>query len=143
MGNADEAGIRGTYHPSLLSGASLISVEAKQLPSHPMRVSIEIRDAAVPERAQTLVETLDLEARWANDVNEQMDGRGVSVFVAKAFQLKSRGLLPDESEIGELLDGSISWARDNIGKEERSIRQAAALQYQKDSHLAQIIQELL
>lgn len=143
MGNADEAGIRGTYHPSLLPGSSLISVDAKQSPKHPMRVSIEIRDEEVPTRAKTLVETLDLEARWSNDVNEEMDGKGVSVFVAKAFQLKSRGQSPDEAEIGELLDGSISWARENIGKEERSIRQAAALQYQKDCHLAQIIQELL
>lgn len=143
MGNADEAGIRGTYHPSLLGGASLISVAAKQSPNHPMRVSIEIRDAAVPERAQTLVSTLDLEVRWSNDLNEKMDGRGVSVFVSKAFHDRFRGQTPDEAEIGELLDGSISWARNNIGKEERSIRQAAALQYQKDCHLAQIIQELL
>ena len=143
MGNADEAGIRGTYHPSLLSGASLISVVAKQSPDHPMRVSIEIRDESVPERAQTLVETLDLEARWSNDVNEKMDGRGVSVFVSKAFQDRFRGQAPVEAEIDELLDDSIIWARKNISKEERSIRLAAALQYQKDCHLAQIIQELL
>ncbi|NJA08105.1 hypothetical protein HC024_20560 [Methylococcaceae bacterium WWC4] len=143
MGNADAAGIRGTYHPSLLSGASLISVVANQSPEHPMRVSIEIRDAVVPERAQTLVNTLDLEARWSNDVNEKMDGRGVSVFVSKAFQDRFRGQTPDEAEIGELLDDSIIWARKNIGQEERSIRQAAALQYQKDCQLAQIIQELL
>ncbi|AEG02815.1 hypothetical protein [Methylomonas methanica] len=143
MGNADEAGIRGTYHPSLLGGASLISVVAKQSPDHPMRVCIEIRDESVPERAQTLVETLDLEARWSNDVNEKMDGRGVSVFVSKAFQDRFRGQAPVEAEIDELLDDSIIWARKNISKEERSIRLAAALQYQKDCHLAQIIQELL
>lgn len=143
MGNADEAGIRGTYHPSLLTGASLISVTAKESPKHPMRVYIEIRDEALPERAQTLVNTLDLEARWSNDVNEKMDGRGISVFVSKAFQDRFRGQTPNEAEIGELLDDSIIWARKNVGIEERSIRQAAALQYQKDCHLAQIIQELL
>ena len=109
-----------------------------------MRVSIEICDEAVLERAQTLVNTLDLEARWSNDVNEKMDGRGVLRYLSpKAFQLKFRGQTPDEAEIGELLEDSIIWARKNIGIEERSIRQAAALQYQKDCHLAQIIQELL
>ncbi len=143
MGNADEAGIRGTYHPSLLTGASLISVAAKQSPKHPMRVSIEIRDEALPERAQTLVNTLDLEARWSNDVNEKMDGRGVSVFVSKAFQDRFQGKTSTEVEIAELIDDSIIWAKNQFGREERSMRQAAALQYQKDHFLAEILQELL
>lgn len=143
MGNADAAGIRGTYHPSLLAGAALISVMARQSSKHPMRVSIEIRDEAVPERAQTLIDTLDLVERWTKDVNEKMDGRGVSVFVSKAFQDRFRGQTPDQAEIRELIDDSIIWAKKNIGIEERSIRQAAALQYQKDCHLAEIIQELL
>lgn len=143
MGTADAVGIRGTYHPSLLAGASLISVTANQSPKHPMKVSIAICDSIEPPRAQTLVETLDLEERWANDVNEKMNGRGVSVFVSKAFQDRFQGKTSTEVEIAELIDDSIIWAKNQFGREERSMRQAAALQYQKDHFLAEILQELL
>jgi hypothetical protein len=81
MGEADAAGLSGTYHPMLRPGASAVVVNAVVSTLSARQVEIKITDPAVPRRAETLVATLDLESRWTNSVNEKLD-QGISVFVA-------------------------------------------------------------
>jgi hypothetical protein len=143
MGDADAQGLAGTYHPSLRPGVGFITVKATQSPNNPRQVEISIHDFTVPRRSETLVETLDLKARWTKNVNDAMDGNGVSVFVAQAFRTGRRGRAPTEADVTEVIDASICWYQSQRGKQERSMRLEAALQYQKDNHLSEILMELL
>jgi len=142
MGVADIQGLAETYHPQLRAGAAHIAVTANHSLTTPRQITLSISDAAVPRRAVTLVEVLDLEARWTKDVNEKMDGRGVSVFVAKAVRDSRRGQSLSLADLEEIIDSDIDWYRNERGKSEHSFRLEAALHYQKANHLADILAEL-
>lgn len=142
MGEADILGLSETYHPMLRPGVSSISVTASQSPRSTRQVAITIRDIQFPRRSETLNETLDLEARWASSVNEKLD-ECVSSFVAKTVRDKGRGWSVTPDSVRELIEDDIAWKRNRIGKEERSMRLEAALQYQKSNQLAEILAELI
>lgn len=141
MGEADVLGLSETYHPMLRPGASSISVIAIQTPLSARRVAITIRDTQFPRRAETLNDTLDLEVRWASFVNEKLD-ECVSTFVAKAAKDKGRGWAVTPDSVRELIENDIAWQRARRGKDERTIRQVAALEYQLTQHLPEIVADL-
>jgi len=142
MGTADIQGLAEIYHPQLRAGANHIAVIANQSATTPRQIKLSITDSTVPRRALTLVEALDLEARWTNDINEKMDGKGVSVFVAKAVRDSRRNQSLSLADLEKIIDDDIEWYRNERGKSERSFRLEAALQYQKANHLADILSEL-
>lgn len=142
MGLADIQGLAETYHPQLRAGAAHIVVTANQSAITPRLIKLSISDSTVPRRALTLVEALDLEARWTNDVNEKMDGKGVSVFVAKAVRDSRRDQALSLADLEEIIDSDIDWYWNERGKSEHSFRLEAALRYQKANHLADILAEL-
>ncbi|MFP8282030.1 hypothetical protein ACLHYC_01280 [Pseudomonas aeruginosa] len=142
MGNADVAGLNETYHPMLRPGVSSVVVTAGISPTNARQVEIKITDPTVPRRAETLVETLDLESRWTNSVNEVLD-RGVSVLVAKSVRDKSCGQQPDSDFIRSLIDADIEWKREQLGKEERCIRHIAVFECMRNDLLHEIIADLV
>lgn len=141
MGNADVAGLHETYHPMLRPGVSSVVVTAGISPTNARRVEIKITDPTVPRRAETLVETLDLESRWTNSVNEVLD-RDVSVLVAKSARDKNYGQQPDSDSIRLLIEDDIEWKRGRLGKEERCIRHIAVLECMRDDLLHEVIADL-
>lgn len=141
MGEADAAGLSGTYHPMLRPGASAVVVNAAVSTVSARQVEIKITDPAVPRRAETLVATLDLESRWANSVNEKLD-QGISVFVAKSARDRGRGWLPTPDSVRELIEDDIAWKLEGLGKEERCMRQIAVLKCLRDDLLHEVIAEL-
>jgi len=141
MGDADAYGLNGTYHPMLRPGASLIKANAKISTKSNRQLEIEITDPAVPLRAITLNETLDLNARWTNYTNEKLDPK-VSTFVAKTVRDKGRGWAVTPETIRDLIDDDIIWKQKNVGKEEHSIRLIAVLNCMRDEMLHEIISEL-
>ncbi|MEO8408686.1 MAG: hypothetical protein ABI476_09675 [Oxalobacteraceae bacterium] len=142
MGEADVLGLSETYHPQLRPGVAFITVNAIQSLATPRNVRLLISDAHVRKRARTLNTALDLEARWTNSVNEQIDGRGVSVFVAKSVRDSRRNQTLSQADLLEIIDSDIDWHRQERGKLERSFQLEAALRYQKTNHLADILAEL-
>ena len=141
MGKADVPGLSETYHPMLRPGVGRVLVTAIESPATPRRIAIRFSDAEVPQRATTLVATLDLAARWGNDVNQQLDG-GISTLVAKSARDKGLGRHSTADSVRELIQDDIVWKREHLGKEERTMRLAAVLQYQLDQHIPDIIAEL-
>jgi len=141
MGEANVLGLSETYHPMLRPGAGRVLVTAIESPATPRRIAIQFNDAEVPQRASTLVSTLDLAARWGNDVNEQLD-RGISTLVAKSARDKGLGRQPTPDSVRELIQDDIVWKREHLGTEERTMRLAATLRYQLDQHIPDIIAEL-
>lgn len=141
MGEADAAGILGSYHPMLRPGATAVLVHAAASPANARHISISITDPVVPRRAETLVETLDLASRWTNSVNEKLD-QGVSILVAKAARDRGRGWQADEASVLQVIEDEIAWASAQIGREERSIRHVAALQYLKHDLLHEVVAAL-
>jgi 5-methylcytosine-specific restriction endonuclease McrA len=141
MGEADVLGLSETYHPLLRPGASRISVTAIQASTSTRRVAITIRDIPFPRRSETLNDTLDLEARWTNFINEKLD-ECVSTFVAKAVKDKGRGWDVTPDSVRELIENDIAWQRARRGKDERTIRQVAALEFQLTQHLPKIVADL-
>ncbi len=142
MGIADIHGLSETYHPMLRPGASSISVTAVPAPTSTRKVALSICDSAAPRRAETLNETLDLETRWTNTVNAKLD-ESVSVYVAKAARDKERGLQVTHDRVRELIQDDINWQRQQLGKEERTLRQVAALEYQLNQMLPENIADLI
>jgi hypothetical protein len=141
MGEADALGLSETYHPMLRPGASSISVIAVPVPTSTRKVAIKIGDSVSPRRAATLNATLDLETRWTNTVNAKLD-ECVSVFVAKAERDKERGLQVTHNRVRELIQDDIAWQRQRLGREERTLRQVAALEYQLTQMLPENIADL-
>lgn len=141
MGEANVLGLSETYHPMLRPGASSISVVAIEASVSTRKVLIKIGDSATPRRAETLNETLDLETRWTNTVNAKLD-ECVSVFVAKAARDKGRGWQPTPESVRELIQDDIAWQRNRIGRDERTLRQVATLQYQLAQLLPEIVADL-
>jgi hypothetical protein len=141
MGEADAAGLNGSYHPMLRPGGKTILVHAAASTGSARQISISITDPVVPRRAETLVETLDLASRWTNSVNEKLD-QGVSILVAKTARDRGRGWQADEASVLQVIEDDIAWASAQIGREERSIRHVAALQYLKHDLLHEIVAEL-
>lgn len=138
MGDADVAGLNGSYHPMLRPGAPAIVVSAGPSTISTRQLKISITDPVVPRRAETLTETLDLESRWTNSVNEKLD-QGVSVLVAKTAYDKGHGWQADEVSVREMIEDDIAWRTDRVGKEERAIRDVAALEYMKRELLREIV----
>lgn len=142
MGTADSHGLTGTYHPMLRPGASAVTVGAVASASSARLVKILITDSAVPRRAETLVATLDLESRWTNTVNEKFD-QGVSELVSKTVRDKGRGWQPTPDTVRELIEDDIAWKQAQLGKEERCMREIAALKYMRDDLLHEVIADLI
>lgn len=138
MGNADVSGLIETYHPMLRPGASAIVVSAVVSAATSRQMELSITDPHVPRRAETLVETLDLEQRWTNSVNEKLD-QGVSVFVAKTVRDKGLGHQPTADSVRELIDDDILWKKEQLGKEERCMRQIAVLKCMRDHLLHEVV----
>lgn len=141
MGNGDASGLEGTYHPMLRPGASAIAVNVAVSADSARLVEVKITDPGFPKRAESLVATLDLESRWTNSVNEKLD-QGASTLVAKTVRDKGRGWHPTPDSVRELIDGEITWAEDQLGKEERCIRQIAVLKHMRDELLHEVIADL-
>ena len=141
MGNANFLELAETYHPMLRPGASSISVIAVQDLTSTRKVAIKIGDDSFPRRAATLNATLDLEARWTNSVNAKLD-ECVSVFVAKTARDKGRGWQPTLDGVRELIEDDIAWQRFRIGKDERTLRRVALLEYQLAQQLPEIVVNL-
>lgn len=138
---ADAAGLHGTYHPMFRPGAQQIVVTAGSATGKPRNVEIAIADPVCPQRAETLDQTLDLKARWTNDVNEQLD-KSVSVLVAKTVHDRFLGRHPSEQDVRDAMQSDIAWKKSRIGKEERTLRLIAAMQFQLGDHMPQIVAEL-
>lgn len=141
MGSADASGLNDTYHPMLRPGATAIVVNAAVASATMRQVEIKITDPDFPRRAETLVETLDLESRWTNSVNEQLD-QGVSVLVAKTAKDKGLGQQPTAESVQELIESDIAWKQAHIGLEERSLREIAVLKCMRDDLLQEVIADL-
>ncbi|MES2257423.1 MAG: hypothetical protein V4724_02835 [Pseudomonadota bacterium] len=141
MGEGDVAGLSETYHPMLRPGVSSIAVTAISATSGARKVNIEICDNAFPRRAETLIDTLDLEVRWENWVNSKLD-RCVSVFVAKSARDNGLGRQITRESVRELIQDDIVWHRARLGKDERTLRQVAILEYQMAQQLPDIIVDL-
>jgi hypothetical protein len=141
MGKADVLGLSETYHPMLRPGARRILITAIESPTTSRRIAIQFSDAEVPKRAETLVKTLDLEARWTNDVNERLDG-GISELVAYVAHHKGRGWLPTTESVSELIQDDITWKREHLGVETKTMRFVAVLNYQLVQHIQDIVAEL-
>ena len=142
MGAADASGLNNIYHPRLRPGRAAIVVDAASSPANARQVKITIADPVVPRRAETLVATLDLESRWTNWVNEKLD-QGVSVLVAKTARDRGLGWQADESSVLQVIQDDIEWASAQIGREERSIRRAAVLQWMKRDLLHEVVAALV
>lgn len=141
MGNADASGLNDTYHPMLRPGASSVVVSAIISPTNSRQVKISIKDPIVPRRAETLVETLDLESRWTNSSNEVLD-RGVSVLVAKSARDKGKGWQPDADSVRLLIEDDIAWKQEQLGKEDRCMRLIAVLECMRNDLLHEVIADL-
>lgn len=141
MGEGDVVGLSETYHPMLRPGVGSIDVTAIPATSSARKVAIEIRDNQFPRRAETLVDTLDLEARWANWVNSKLD-RCVSVFVAKSARDNGLGKQVTSESVRQLIQDDIAWQRAHLGKDERTLRQIAILEYQMAQQLPDVTEEL-
>jgi hypothetical protein len=141
MGEADVAGLNDSYHPMLRPGSAAIVVSGAVSPTSARQVKISINDPTVPRRAETLVATLDLESRWANSVNEKLD-QGISVLVAKTARDRGRGWFANEATVLQVIDDDIAWATAQIGREDRSIRHVAALQFMKADLLHEVVADL-
>lgn len=141
MGDADASGLNDTYHPMLRPGATAIVVNAAVSAASMRQVEIKITDPDFPRRAETLVETLDLESRWTNSVNEKLDQR-VSVLVAKAARDKGLGQQPTADSVQELIESDIAWKQSQIGLEERSLRDIAVLICMRGDLLQEVIADL-
>jgi hypothetical protein len=141
VGIADASGLNDTYHPMLRPGASAIVVSAAVSTASARQMKIKIADPGLPRRAETLVATLDLEIRWSNWINEKLDQR-VSALVAKTVRDKGRGWQPTADSVRALIEDDITWKRFQMGKEERCIRQIAALKCMRDELLQEVIAEL-
>lgn len=141
MGSADASGLNDTYHPMLRPGASLIVVNAAVSIASARQVAIKISDVGFPRRAETLLETLDLEIRWTNSVNDKLD-QGVSVLVAKAARDKGLGQQPTAASVQDLIDSDIAWKKAEIGLAERCIREIAVLKCMRTDLLHEVIADL-
>lgn len=141
MGKADALGLTETYHPMLRPGVFRISVKAIPSLTSKRKAVIKISDSEMPRRAETLNETLDLETRWTNSVNEKLD-ECVSVFIAKAARDKGREWQVTPDSVRELIHDDIVWHRNHIGKDERTLRQVAILEYQLTELLPEIVADL-
>lgn len=141
IGEADAAGLNGSYHPMLRPGRAAIFVTATVSPASARQLNVSITDPAVPRRAETLVATLDLESRWTNSVNEKID-QGVSILVAKTARDRGRGWVADEAAVLQVIEDDIAWSTAQIGREDRSIRHVAVLQCLKSNLLPTVVAEL-
>lgn len=141
MGNADASGLNDTYHPMLRPGASIIVVNAVVSMASARQVEIKITDPDFPRRAETLVETLDLESRWTNSANEKLD-QGVSVLVAKTARDRGLGQQPTADSVQELIESEIAWKQAQFGHEERCIREIAVLKCMRADLLHEVIADL-
>jgi hypothetical protein len=141
MGEADASGLNGTYHPMLRPGAPSVVVTAVISPTNSRQVKINITDPTVPRRAETLVETLDLDSRWTNSANEGLD-RGISVLVAKSARDKGNGWQPDADSVRLMIEDDIAWKRAQLGNEERCMRLIAVLECMRSDLLQEVIAEL-
>lgn len=142
MNTADLHGLSDTYHPMLRPGALAVEVRTIRSSSTPRKVEIKITDAAFPRRAETLVETLDIEVRWATSMNEQMDPE-VSSLVAKTVRDRSLGRQPTPDSVRQSIEDDIIWNQMQLGKEERCMRKIATLKFMRDDLLHQVIAELV
>jgi hypothetical protein len=142
MDTADAQGLLGTYHPMLRPGAAVVVVRAVGSSSSARQVEIKISDPAFPRRAETLVATLDLEVRWANSLNEKMD-RAVSSLVAKTVRDRGLGRVSDPDSLRQLIDDDVVWKQAQLGREERCMREIAALEYMRDDLLHEVIADLM
>lgn len=141
MGTADAKDLNDTYHPMLRPGANAVVVKASVSTVSARQIEIKVIDPTVPRRAETLVETLDLEVRWTNSVNEKLD-QGVSAFVAKSARDKGRGWQPTPDSVRALIEDDIMWKQAELGREERCMRQIAVLKCMRDDRLHEVIAAL-
>lgn len=141
MGSGDAAGLRDSYHPMLRPGIDFIKVIASQSTSSPRRVVIKLSDPVISKRAETLNNSLELDTRWTNWINGELD-RDVSVFVSKSVQQRSRGKKMSNAELIDVISTEIQWHKKDLGKLPHCLRLVAALDFQEKSHLAEIISEL-
>lgn len=140
MGEGDAAGLLATFHPQYRPGAAAITVEASQCAKHPSLVQISIADKGVPDRAKTLNETLDLAARWTNDMNFRLRS-GTSALVSEAIRRAGMNQQHDRASIDEAIAASIAFCEINLGKKERAMREAAVLLFQRKDKLSEILEE--
>ena len=142
MGTADANGLNDTYHPMLRPGVSAVKVDAVVSTVSARQVEIRITDPVAPRRAETLVATLDLESRWTNSENENLD-RGISTLIAKAVRDKKRlGWQPSSDSVRELIEDDIAWKLSELGKEASCLRGMAVLKCLRDDLLPEVIAEL-
>lgn len=141
MDTADALGLSSTFHPMLRPGVLAVLVRTLKSTTSARQVEIRITDPVLPQRAVKLVETLDLEVRWATSMNEEMDP-SISSLVAKTVRDRGLGRNSSPDSVRQLIEDDIAWKQAQLGKEERCMRQIATLKYMRDDLLHEVIADL-
>ncbi|NJD33545.1 MAG: hypothetical protein FIA96_01665 [Betaproteobacteria bacterium] len=140
MGDGSAQGIGGTYHPEFLPGAGLVEVIAECAVPGSRRLSINIDDPIKPRRAASLDGSLKLRERWSNQVNERLDA-SVSELVSDAIFSRRREGHVSEEKLREIIDDLLFRETEKLGQRPYCLRYAAALRFQRDNHIAEILAE--
>jgi hypothetical protein len=138
MGVADRAGLYGTYHPQLRPGRDHFNLVV--VDDGPRHYRITLGDRAVPQRTATLNKALDIESRWANDINKRLRTNLSELIAEKRYSCRKRGPV-DEDELREIIDDVIGFRESRIGQSIRMIRDIAVLKYQRAHQLASLLLE--
>jgi hypothetical protein len=138
MGAGSVAELNETYHPEQRPGADAITVTANSTGGSGRRLSLSITDGAVPRRAETLNDVLDLESRWSNDVNERLDGQ-VSELVAESVEQVKRRRTVDQAEMEDIVDTCIYYRNRHKGCNICVLREVAVLEYQRANQIADLL----
>jgi len=64
------------------------------------------------------------------------------VLVAKTARDRGRGWQADEASVLQVIEDDIAWASAQVGREERSMRHVAALQYLRRDLLHEVVAAL-
>lgn len=141
MGNGDATGLSRTYHPMLRPGIGSIQVTATQAVGSPRKVSIHMVDNLFPLRAQSLNDSLDLEARWGNWASDKL-AREISALVAKSVQQRKINHPMTAAELADVINTDIKWVDSRLGGEPNGLRLKAVLEYQLHAQLPEILSDL-
>ena len=136
MGSADTDGLKNTYHPEYRPGAECIKVFVQE--KNDRSYDLRLKDEEMPKRVETLEASLDLSARWSNDVNERLR-QNLSEWVSESLMTARRRGNIDKNEINEILNDVIYYREQKVGKIIRTIREIAVLRYQQSNQLAEIL----
>lgn len=139
MGRGDIAGLAGTYHPEFRAAVDSVSFQVKASQKGLRELALRIEDLQSPQRASSMVNLLDLEARWTKHVNKRLR-TNLSAYVSEGVRLRAREPVT-EALIEDVIQIIIYYRSAQKGRISYTLREIAVLEFQCQSQIASLVAE--